>query len=140
MDRPKTIPAKQKLEEANFIRGRIADSGYTQEEVAGFLGTKQTAISPWLSKKTPNAIPDWQFLRLADILSFDPSETRPWLLQMYLISDRVFKRTKKNRANTADLLTSIIDTMTPEEAYKAAGAIEEAARRMQAEVTKKQPK
>jgi len=124
MKRPQQISAEQKLSESAFIRGMIKDSGYTQSDIAGFLGTKQTAISPWLSKKTPNAIPDWAYLRLADVLGFDPSRTRPWLWDMYIVSERVFKKNKLQSEGASDLLADIASSMTPEELLKSAGALE----------------
>ena len=130
MHRPNAISDSQKLKEAELVRKAIARSGYTQSDVAKFIGTKQTSISPWLSSTKPNAIPDWQFLRLADLLGFNPSETRPWLYELFIISERVFSQPENAPTNAADIILSIISTMTPDESLKIAGAIEAAARTM----------
>lgn len=130
MYRPNSLSSEQKAEEAELVRNAIKLSGYTQAEVAQFIGTKQTAISPWLSSTKPNAIPDWQFLRLADVLGFNPAQTRPWLYEMHIISERVFSNPENAPKSAAEIVLSIISTMTADEAIKIAGAIEAAARAM----------
>jgi len=124
MHRPNSLSAEQKLKEAAIVRNAIARSSYTQAEIAAFIGTKQTAISPWLSASKPNAIPDWQFLRLSELLGFNPADTRPWLYEMYLISERVFSKGTNAPKDAADMILTITSTMTPDEALKIAGAIE----------------
>ena len=129
MNRPKGISAEQKQREAALVRSLIASSPYNQEEVANYLGTKQTAISQWLVKNAPTAIPDYQYLRLAELLGFDPSETRPWLFEMYILSDRVFSKIQKIKGSES-IVSRMIMCMTPEELLKVSGALEETARRM----------
>ena len=130
MYRPNSLTSEQKAEEAELVRNAIKRSGYTQSEIAQFIGTKQTAISPWLSSTKPNAIPDWQFLRLADVLGFNPANTRPWLYEMYIISERVFSNPDNAPKSAAETVLNIVSTMTPDEAIKVTGAIEAAVRAM----------
>lgn len=129
MKRPKGLTLQQKIKEGNLVRSLISSSPYSQEQVANYLGTKQNAISQWFVETEPTAIPDYQYLRLAELLGFDPSDTRPWLYEMYILSDRVFSRIQKIKGNDS-VIAKMVMAMTPEELLKVAGALEAAARKM----------
>lgn len=115
MNRAKTrFSTEEKLKEGLTIQAAIKASPYQQQEVAVMVGYSPNAVSQWWHPKNPTRIPDATFVQLAEILDFDPSETRPWLLDMYKTMDKVFSRNNKSVSGLS-ILQAALEAMTPAE-------------------------
>ena len=115
MKRAKTrFTTEEKLKEGLMIQAAIKGSHYQQQEVAKMVGYAPNDVSQWWSKSSPTRIPDVTFVHLAEILAFDPSVYRPWLLDMYKSLDRVFSRSKKTVSGLS-ILQAALESMTPSE-------------------------
>lgn len=115
MTRAKTrFTKEEKLTEGLMIQAAIKASNYQQQEVARMVGYAPNDVSQWWSRTNPTRIPDATFVQLAEILDFDPSEYRPWLLDMYKTMDKVFSKSKKSVSGLS-ILQAALEAMTPAE-------------------------
>ena len=90
MRRPHVTSTEDKVRESVLINALLKSKNMKQLELAKLLGYKPDAIGQWFHKTNPTAIPDCAFAHCAAILDFDPSQTRPWLKEMYDSLGKVF--------------------------------------------------
>lgn len=105
---------EEKLKEGLMIQAAIKASSYQQQEVAKMVGYAPNDVSQWWSRTNPTRIPDVTFVYLAEILGFDPSAYRPWLLDLYKALDRIFSRTNKSVSGLS-IIKAALEHMTPQE-------------------------
>jgi len=74
---------EEKLKEGSMVQGLISKSSFLQKDIAERLGYSPNDISQWWAESNPTRIPDATFVKLGELLGFNPVDYRPWLQDLY---------------------------------------------------------
>jgi hypothetical protein len=116
------ISKSVKQQEAAIVRKAADEKGIGSTEMAELIGREQTAISQWFVAN-PTAIPDFYWVKLAALLEFDPSITRPWLKEMWLDFNKIWGRTE-TASGVVHLIDAATSKLSAKELLKLAGRLE----------------
>lgn len=90
MRRPHATSVEDRVRESLRINALLKAKKIKQKDLAEMLGYKPDAIGQWFHPVRPTPIPDCPYIHAAAILGFDPTDTRPWLKEMYESLKKIF--------------------------------------------------